>query len=259
MSEFCIRREEMMAAISSALEASDDVTALWEGGAAAFGRVDEWSDLDVMIAVKRGTKDAAIALVDEALRGLAPLALRYRLPEPAWHGHSQVFYMLEGASPYEFVDTCFMDDDTENRFLEPETHGKALVHFDRAGFIDQTPADPAETRARLGKRVAALKDTTRLGNTGTLKELARGNDIEALTYYHGSILRPLIELLRVRHCPGRHRFHTRYIQYDLPDEIVARLRPFFFVRDMDEIRERHAEASAWIQQLLVELGGELGV
>ncbi len=259
MPEFRIRRKDIVTAITTALEASDDVTALWEGGAAAFDRVDEWSDVDMMIAVKSGTKDAAIALVDEALGNLAPFAVRYRLPEPAWHGHSQVFYMLEGASPYEFVDTCFMDDDTKRKFLEPETHGKAFVHFDRAGFIDQTPADPGETRERLGKRVAALKQTTALGRTGTLKELARGNELEALAYYNGSMLRPLVELLRMRHCPGRQQFHTRYIQYDLPEELVTRLRPFFFVRDAEDIRARHAEAGAWIDRLLVELGEEFGV
>jgi len=259
MSEFSIKREEILRAVTSALEASEDVTALWEGGAAAFDRVDEWSDLDIMIAVKSGTKDAAIALVDDALGSLAPIAVRYRLPEPAWHGHSQVFYMLEGASPYEFVDSCFMNDDTERKFLEPETHGRALVHFDRAGFIDQTPADPAETRERLAKRVAAMRRTTALGRTGTLKELARGNDLEALAYYNGSMLRPLVELLRIRHCPGRQQFHTRYIQYDLPEEIVTRLTPLFFVRDAAEIRAGHAEAGAWMDELLRELGEELEV
>jgi len=259
MLEYSIKREEILSAVTSALESSEDVTAVWEGGAAAFDRVDEWSDLDIMIAVKSGTKDAAIALVDDALGRLAPITVRYRLPEPAWHGHSQVFYVLEGASPYEFVDTCFMDDDTERKFLEPETHGTALVHFDRAGFVEQSPADPAETRERLGKRVAALKQTTVLGRTGTLKELARGNDLEALAYYNGSMLRPLVELLRIRHCPGRHQFHTRYIQYDLPEDLVARLRPLFFVRDADEIRAGHAEASAWTDKLLRELGEEFGV
>jgi len=259
MSTYRIGRDTILRAVVDGLSGSDDVTAVWEGGAAAFGRVDEWSDLDIMIAVRPGTKDAAITIVDRALESLGPITVRYRLPEPAWHGHSQVFYMLEDASPYEFVDTCFMDDDTERKFLEPETHGTARVHFDRAGFVDQQPADPGATRDRIAKRIAALRQTTQLGRTGTLKELARGNDIEALAYYSGSILRPLVELLRIRHCPGRQQFHTRYIQYDLPVEIVTRLRPLFFVRDADAVRAAHAEASRWMDRLLDELGDEFGV
>ncbi len=223
MPEYPIKREQILTAVVSALKARDDVTALWEGGAAAFGRVDEWSDLDIMVAVKSGAKDAVIETVDLALEGVAPIALRYRLPEPAWHGHSQVFHMLEGASPYEFVDTCFMDDDTERKFLEPETHGNALVHFDRSGFVTQREADATEVRERLAKRVETIRATSTLGSTGALKELARGNDIEALAYYNASILRPLIELLRIRRCSGRHQFHTRYIQYDLPADVMLRL------------------------------------
>ncbi len=253
-----VRREAVLSAIVAALEASDDVTAVWEGGAAAFDRVDEWSDIDVMVAVRPDTRDEAIELVDRALRDVAPIRVRYRLPEPAWHGHSQVFYMLEGASPFEFVDICFMNNDTERRFLEPEVHGNALVHFDRAGFTKQEPGDPASLRSRLARRVETLRSTIELGRTGPLKELERGNDIEALSYYHATTLRPLVELLRIRHCPARHQFHTRYVQYDLPAEVVERLAPFFFVAGAEEIRKRHAEATAWMSRLLDELERELG-
>jgi hypothetical protein len=254
MSDSTVTREQTFQALADALASREEVTAFWEAGAAAFDRVDEWSDLDLMVAVKPGSKDSVIDVVDRALAGVAPVSLRYRLPEPAWHGHSQVFYMLEGASPYEFVDICFLDDDAENKFLEPETHGTVVVHFDRKGVVKQEPADPESVRARLAKRVDTLKATSTLGRTGALKELARGHDVEALAYYHATVLRPLVELLRIRHCPGRHQFHTRYIQYDLPEDIVERLRPFFFVRDADDIRVRHEEGYAWIATLLTELG-----
>lgn len=192
MGEYSIDRKDILGAVIPALEALDTVTAVWEGGAAAFDRVDQWSDLDIMIAVKPGTKDAAIEAVDQALSGLGPLSVRYRLPEPAWHGHSQVFYVVEGASPFEFVDTCFMDDDTERKFLEPETHGTPLVHFDRAGFTDQKPTASEDERKRIAGRIEAMRSITQLTRTGPVKELKRrsfghwSNCCECVTARDGS-------------------------------------------------------------------------
>jgi hypothetical protein len=82
------------------------------------------------------------------------------------------------------------------------------------------------------------------------KELNRGNAIEALAFYQGLTLRPLVEALRLRYCPTRYNFHSRYLYYDLPPEVARRLEPFFFVADTAALRARHAEALAWCAEAL---------
>jgi len=41
-----VTRSSILSALRAALEPLPFVHAMWEGGAAAFGRVDEWSDGD---------------------------------------------------------------------------------------------------------------------------------------------------------------------------------------------------------------------
>ncbi|MBF8284247.1 MAG: Nucleotidyltransferase protein, partial [Anaerolineales bacterium] len=46
MPQLPITRSSILTALRAALEPLPYVHAIWEGGAAAFGRVDEWSDCD---------------------------------------------------------------------------------------------------------------------------------------------------------------------------------------------------------------------
>ncbi len=71
-----------MAALRAALESLPVAPALWEGGSAAFGRADAWSDLDPYVLAEDGAVEEVMAAVDGALAGLGPIAARRRLPEP---------------------------------------------------------------------------------------------------------------------------------------------------------------------------------
>ena len=137
-----LTRAEILVTLRAALEPLPYTHALWEGGAAAFGRVDDWSDIDLQV-------DA-----DDSL---------------------------------------------------------------------------------------------------TLKELNRRNDIEALAFYHAFTLRPLVEALRIKHSPTRHNFHTRYVYYDLPPEVVRKLEPLFFVANADELGAKRALAEAFFTETLETL------
>ena len=44
-----LSREDILNAVRSVLEPFDTVHAMWEGGAAAFDRIDQWSDIDVQV------------------------------------------------------------------------------------------------------------------------------------------------------------------------------------------------------------------
>ena len=44
-----LTRAEILVTLRAALEPLPYTHALWEGGAAAFGRVDDWSDIDLQV------------------------------------------------------------------------------------------------------------------------------------------------------------------------------------------------------------------
>jgi hypothetical protein len=237
-----IDRAAILAALRAALEPRADVLAMWEGGAAAFDRVDEWSDIDVQFIADDDAVDAVVAAAEAALAGVAPIALKYAPPPPTWHGHYQGFYRLTGAGPYLVVDVVVMRRSNENRFLEPEIHGQKRVHFDKAGLLVVAPLDPAAFAARLIGRLEAMRPAFDMFQSFVVKELNRGNAIEALHYYLSFTMRPLVEALRIRYSPFRYNFHSRYVYYDLPPEVVQTLERLFFVRDGADLRVKHAEA-----------------
>lgn len=248
-----LTREEILNAITTALEPEEYVQALWEGGAAAFDRVDQWSDLDIMIAVDDDRAEDTFELLEACLRSLSPIARQYNLPEPAWHGHSQRFYQLQEASPFLMLDVVVLKRSSDNKFLQPELHGEAVVHFDKSGVVQTEPFDWPALKETLRSRIKTLQVNFDLFQTLTLKEIERGNNIEALSFYLGFTLRPLVEALRIRYCPARHSFHTRYVYYDLPANAVKRLEDLYFVADLAELRDKQAQAEAWFNETLAAI------
>ena len=108
MPQYAVGRDDVLSALSGVLEPLDHVQAMWEAGAIAFDRVDDWSDIDVQVASDDERVEDVFTVVEDTLRGLSPIDLKYRLPEPTWHGHSQAFYRLERASPFPMVDFVVM-------------------------------------------------------------------------------------------------------------------------------------------------------
>lgn len=84
-----------------------------------------------------------------------------------------------------------------------------------------------------------------------LKEINRKNYIEAFAFYNSYVLRPLIELLRIKYGPDEHyNFATRYVHYEFPEDIVKRLEGLYFCNDGDELRKNYNEGVKWAEELL---------
>lgn len=246
-----LSREAIIEALRRVLEPLDHVHAFWEAGAAAFDRVDAWSDIDLMVDVDDARADEVLALCEQTLAALSLIELKLAVPQPAWHGHAQAFYRLQDAGPFLVVDLCVVRHTNPLKFLEPEVHGRARVLFDKTGVVAAAPPlDPAKLAEQLRARRETLRVTFDLFQSLTLKELPRRNHIEAVVFYYGYTLRPLVEALRLRHCPARHNFHTRYVYYDLPQDVVNRLEPFFFVADPDDLARKRAAAEEWFWEVL---------
>lgn len=253
MADSTLTREEIIEALRARLEPLDYVQAMWEGGAAAFNRVDEWSDIDLQVVVDDDCVAQVFPIVEEVLLSLSPIDLRYEIPQPAWHGHTQVFYRLSKASKFLLIDFVVIKQSNPLKFLEPEIHGNAVVHFDKANVTKVEPVDRIKWNAKLGERVNTLRVTFDLFQSLTLKELNRHNTIEALAFYNGYTLRPLVEALRILYVPTRYNFSTRYVHYELPAEVVRRLENLFFVQNETDLRAKQVEAEKWFYETLDQM------
>jgi predicted nucleotidyltransferase len=240
-----VERNNIVATLVQALKPLDYIHAVWEGGAASFNRVDEWSDIDLYVVCDDERVEDTFVIMEHTLGAMSEIELKFRLPEPTWHGHSQVFWRLKNASPFLFLDIAVMRKSSKDKFLQYHIHGRPHVHFDKIGIVKDDPVDRADYFQRIKARLDTLKTNFELFQVLVLKELNRGNDIEALSYYLSYTYRPLVEVLRIKHCPWHHRFYTTYIYYEMPSEIVNRLHHLYFITNAEALRKCREEAEMW--------------
>lgn len=247
-----LTRTEITTAIRNTLEPLPYIHALWEGGAAAFNRVDEWSDIDLQIDVDDDHADEVIPLVDQTLASLSPIEIRFVMPPSGFQLHAQVFYWLREAGPFLLADVAVIKHSSSHKYNEPEIHGHAVVHFDKSGVMATPPINRADWDKQLAARLETLRVMFPLFQSLTLKEINRGNSIEAVAFYNGYTLRPLVELLRIKHAPFHYNFHTRYIHYELPPEIVTKLQDLFYPANLADLAAKRAQAEQWFNEALAE-------
>ena len=72
-SEKKLTREAIIQALVDALKPLDYVYAFWEGGAVAFDRVDDWSDVDLYLVVDDKKVEDTFLAVEKALNYCLPL------------------------------------------------------------------------------------------------------------------------------------------------------------------------------------------
>lgn len=253
MTEHKITSEQILDALQRALEPLDYVKAMWQGGAAAFGRVDQWSDVDLMLIAEDDQVEGVMRLAEEALTKLGAIEARFELPQPSWHGHLQTFFRLDGASRFHFIDFVVMKESNERRFLEREIHGEAVFLFDKIGGLADVQLDEAAHLEAMKARAKELAFEFDFFAEIVEKELLRENWLDALPYYTRFTLMPLMEILRMQHAPARYNFYTRYATEDLPAELIAEIEPLFFPQPGADFVAKNKAARALFVEAVDEL------
>jgi predicted nucleotidyltransferase len=237
-----IARDRIIEVATAAVRPLDWVRAAWLGGSDASGRTDAWSDVDLVLVTEDPRVDEAFAVVADALEDAAGVTHRYRLPEPTWHGHSQEFYRLQDADPCHFVDLVVMKAGAPDRLMEPERHGRPLVLFDRDGLVAPAPLDRAALAERMRRRCDELRQTFWIFQGLITKAVHRGDAPDALQRYHAFAVKPLVELLRMRHCPDRFDFGLRYLDRDLPADLMRLVHELVLPPDLRAVEEYRGRA-----------------
>lgn len=240
-----VTREKIIKTLVTTLQPLDYVYALWEAGAASLERLDQWSDIDLYVVVDDKRVEDIFKALEQTVKTISELDLKFRLPEPTWHGHSQVFYRFKNVSPFLFLDIAVMKRSSRDKFLQYKIHGEPIIYFDKIDVVKDDPIKPEAFLDKLEKRLQMLRTTFDLFQVLTLKELNRGNEIEALSYYTNYTYKPLVEVLRIKYSPYHYNFHHSYIYYDLPVDVVKRLHKLNFIANSEELAKCREEAETW--------------
>ncbi len=244
-----VSRTEIIDGLTATLDKSDFVKAFWEGGAKAWNRVDEWSDIDAYLLVDEGRVEDAFNLVETILTKLSPIGQKYVIKQNQSPGLAQAFYRLERASEFVVLDIAIMTPSSPELFLEPEIHGKSTFYFNKTK-IDETPkVDMKAFQEKSKQGNAAMVEKFRMFNNFVEKELNRDNSLEALEYYRTIIIPSLVQALRSKYTPMHYDFRMRYIHYELPQDTVRRLERLAFVTGMDDLEGKCQEAIQWFNEL----------
>lgn len=250
-----VSRSQLVDALRHTLQNIDAVDAAWEGGSAAFGSEDALSDVDAVAVVADDAIDSAFAQVELALNALSPVTLRYDAPGSA--GFAQKFYRLRDAGEFLVVDLVFIRRSDPLLFREVELHGRGRTWFDRRGVLVEAHLDAARDMDQARARIPALAAAFGMFQHIVTKERLRGRTVDALVFYQTMTWRPLVEAVRLLHCPHRRIFGPRYLERDLPAAVCRRLEVLAFVADLADLADKHAQARNWFAQCVTRLQ-ELG-
>jgi hypothetical protein len=245
-------RERLAAAIVAALADEPAVRAVGEGGAAARGRTDAFSDLDLVIVGALEAAPGIFARVEQAAGEIGAINHVWSVDPAPFAGLAQRFYLLDGAPRFFAVDCCVFSAEGVAPFLERERHGEMVVWLDRDGLLKPRRLNRAHWKERRAARLAQLRGGAPVYALLLDKELARGHALEAMGFYQ-ALLRALVEVLGLQHRPDRADFGWRYVERELPADAQALLARFAFVPDATALPRLGRALAAELQARLREL------
>lgn len=219
----------------------------WEGGSAAFGALDAYSDIDLNYLVDDDASfEVLYGSAEAAVETVTPITASY----PAPTGR---YYKLRDGGEFLFVDLCFFQVGAPDHFLEVERHGHIVPLFDKGDWLRPRPLDQDRLATKRTRRYQELQSWFSISQTFVRKAILRDKQVEAVTAFWAYTMKPLAELLRMRYCPERWDFGMRYLDRDLPPDVYGQVRDLVFIRDLDDLDAKLTRATAWGAALLREL------
>ena len=248
-----LTRDLIIKTLIDKLKPLNYVHAFWEGGAIAFNRIDQWSDIDLYAAVDEDKVQETFNAIEKTLKTLSPIEEKLEVSQLPWPGISQVFYKLKYASEYLLIDFAVIQLSAPDKLLEPEIHGNIVFYFNKNNKVIVPHLDKNDFAEKTSVRLKRLKLRFCLFNVFVQKEINRGNSLEAIDLYQNMTLATLVEVLRMRHNPFHYNFRMRYIHCELPSKTVGKLEHLYFVKDMENLKEKYREATEWFYKAISEI------
>ena len=246
-------REKIKKELKELFKANESILAVWEGGSAATGFLDEYSDLDIGMIAEGEAIETVFEQIGELLEKNYRIQHIFKVPDKMWHEHAHRFYIIENSPPLFYVDVLIEKESAKgNRFLESDRHGTAQIWFDRKNLIDQTPT-PDDVIQKKGKFFFQyMKDYFPIQIIEIKKQLARDNKIDSLRTYQ-QLFGQLAYLLNLKYRRNKYDFGLRYAEMAYPEDVVSFLEDTMFVTDIAEIKTQLPKVEKMFQELIASL------
>lgn len=241
------------------LQSKDKIVAAWEGGSVATGFADEYSDLDLLVIIEDKDTEPVFQLLQEHFSSLYGIERYYRLPEPAWHGMSQAFYLLKDCPSCFYCDIAVVPRSNPHKFTEPDRHGNAWIWFDKDRVFSAMPTPLEEQESLVQKVLGAVFAIDFLAIIELDKSLQRENWLASQMNWQLFINRCLVPLLNAKYRPAKVDFGIRYAEREYPPEIVKTLASLLHYNSVGEIRQHCKLALEIYQSLKQELSHTYGL
>ena len=176
------------------------------------------------------------------LSEIAPLDFEHEVNHP--HPHiRQVFFHLSRTSEFLIIDVCVQSNNRGAQLTTEHKDEVVKVLFDKKNVVQYSGLDQEKFRKSVQERVVELKKTLLFFQAWVKKGTERKNFLEALGYYHSFVLRPLVEILRIKYEPTKRVFYLKHIKRDLPEEAILQLEDFYKVNSVEEITKKTRRAN----------------
>lgn len=245
--------EAVSAELKWFLSGLEPVIAAWVGGSAATGYLDEYSDLDLAVVCEDDSVESVISQMEAFLEERFGVVAKFRIPEPTWHGFSQIFYQLAHTPEFYYLDAAFIRQSVPDKFTASDRHGNAVIWFQKEPVFDPSPTPPGQVQARARQFYRMAQEQVFILKIEVGKALARGRFSEAFSFHFQFVTRILGVMMNLKYRPSRMDFGIRYPYRDYSPEDVALLEELLKVTSLGEIRLRHAQALDRYRELAREL------
>lgn len=249
-------REQVADELKKLLVKDRNIIAAWEGGSAATGFMDEFSDLDLAVVCEDEAVEKIFGKLEKFIEKNYGIERKYRVPEPAWHGFSQCFYKVGNVPELYYLDIAVIKRSIQDKFTESDRHGDAVVWFEKEKMIDPTPTSKEKVTEKGRKYFKFISDSDFLMITELKKAIARKNFTEAFPAYYRLIASNLGVLLNLKYRPCKVDFGIRYAYRDFPKKEVNLISDSFKVGSIDEIEAKSMKVIKRIEELKKELNQE---
>lgn len=229
-------RNQSLQILTEVLKAQANVLAAWEGGSAATGRLDQYSDIDLNMLLSDDNDETVWQIIDQTIPRIFELDRKWIVDSPI-KGFSQRFYIPKEPPNFFFLDIGIFKKSAPDLFLDQERHGRAKFLFDKTGTLKVLDLDKKDFEQKIFKRLEQLENQFVVYEMITLKEIRRDRPIDAFGFYQ-ACLRFLNEALGLRFRKYKYDFGFRYQHFDMPKEIQEQMQELIFVGKFEELEPK---------------------
>lgn len=242
-------REEL----SALLFPETKVIAVWEGGSAATGFVDDFSDMDLIIVCEDDSVEFVFQMLESHFSSHYGIERKYRVPEPTWHGFSQCFYKIGNVPELFYMDVAVIKKSIPDKFTESDRHGEAAVWFEKELVMDSTPAPKEKVEARCKQFYNMVIQSDFLMCIEIRKNLARNRYAEAFPFYFRFVSTQLAVMLNLKYRPEKVDFGLRYASRDYDKDDAKLIETLLQSNSIESLSQNFEKAILRYESLKEEL------